>query len=173
MLAICVARAAMPNGDCAMATPRLAARVTAVRPRLLHRTVPPRSVVLLTALRADGTDAQAKARRAAPSFLELLKFTVFAMPIYLSPTLLSLIDTAAVGQVSSTCKPRLLRIDIRIYACTSHPRLTRESQHITLQGGSRRGGRIRAGIVRAARGPRAGVRDLRRDLRPNGMHVGR
>jgi len=37
----------------------------------------------------------------APSFLELLKFTVCAMPIYLSPTLLSLIDTAVVGQVSS------------------------------------------------------------------------
>ena len=112
MLAICVALAAMPNGDCAMATPRLAARVNAVRPRLLHRTVPPRSVVLLTALRADGPDAQENARRAAPSFLELLKFTVFAMPIYLSPTLLSLIDTAVVGQVSSTCTPRLLRLDI-------------------------------------------------------------
>ena len=36
-----------------------------------------------------------------PSFLELLKFTVTAMPIYVSPTLLSLIDTATVGQVSS------------------------------------------------------------------------
>ena len=36
-----------------------------------------------------------------PRFLELLKFTVLAMPIYVAPTLLSLIDTAAVGQVSS------------------------------------------------------------------------
>eukprot|EP00427_Karlodinium_veneficum_P005043 CAMPEP_0169175022 /NCGR_PEP_ID=MMETSP1015-20121227/64959_1 /TAXON_ID=342587 /ORGANISM="Karlodinium micrum, Strain CCMP2283" /LENGTH=596 /DNA_ID=CAMNT_0009249123 /DNA_START=326 /DNA_END=2116 /DNA_ORIENTATION=+ len=36
-----------------------------------------------------------------PSFAELLKFTFFAMPIYVSPTLLSLIDTATVGQISS------------------------------------------------------------------------
>ena len=36
-----------------------------------------------------------------PSFVELLKFTVCAMPIYVSPTLLSLIDTATVGQVSA------------------------------------------------------------------------
>lgn len=36
-----------------------------------------------------------------PSFAELLKFTLFAMPIYVSPTLLSLIDTAVVGQVSA------------------------------------------------------------------------
>lgn len=36
-----------------------------------------------------------------PSFAELFKFTLFAMPMYISPTLLSLIDTAAVGQVSS------------------------------------------------------------------------
>ena len=36
-----------------------------------------------------------------PSFAELFKFTLFAMPIYVSPTLLSLIDTATVGQVSS------------------------------------------------------------------------
>ena len=37
----------------------------------------------------------------APSFAELVKFTILAMPIYISPSLMSLIDTAAVGQVSS------------------------------------------------------------------------
>ena len=36
-----------------------------------------------------------------PRFAELLKFTLLAMPIYVAPTLLSLIDTATVGQVSS------------------------------------------------------------------------
>lgn len=36
-----------------------------------------------------------------PAFLELLKFTVCAMPIYVSPTLLSLIDTAVIGQIGS------------------------------------------------------------------------
>jgi len=37
-----------------------------------------------------------------PSFRELFKFTVGALPIYVSPTLLTAIDTAAVGQVSAT-----------------------------------------------------------------------
>ena len=94
MLALCVALAASPHGaERAFVQPlsRLTARVTA-RPRLLHPTVPPRRA-LLVAMQAT--------TRAAPSFLELLKFTVCAMPIYLSPTLLSLIDTAVVGQVSS------------------------------------------------------------------------
>ncbi len=38
----------------------------------------------------------------APSLRTLLSFTLCAMPIYMSSTLLSLIDTAAVGQISST-----------------------------------------------------------------------
>ena len=79
MLALCVALAASPHSaECAFVRPlsRVTARVSA-RPRLLHPTVPPRRALLIA--------MQAKAPRAAPSFLELLKFTVFAMPIYRTP----------------------------------------------------------------------------------------
>ena len=78
MLALCVALAASPHSaECAFVRPlSLTARVSA-RPKLLHPTVPPRRALLIA--------MQAKAPRAAPSFLELLKFTVFAMPIYRTP----------------------------------------------------------------------------------------
>ena len=61
---------------------------------------PPALTQRLGAIKAEEEAPTADAP--PPRFTELLRFTILAMPIYVAPTLLSLIDTAAVGQVSST-----------------------------------------------------------------------
>lgn len=56
------------------------------------------------ALRAHASSSRAAAVssvREEPSFGELFKFTLTAMPIFVAPTLLSLIDTAFVGRLST------------------------------------------------------------------------
>jgi hypothetical protein len=84
-----------------------------------------------------------------PSFAELLKFTLFAAPIYVSPTLLSLIDTAVVGQVSSVQVPRVVgrlnpQLDTALLTTLSCPA--------------------------SARSIGTGVRHLRRDHWHDGVH---
>ena len=71
----------------------------AARPPLIHS-------FRMSTTPADKAPPEARSAPAAlppPRFGELLKFTVLAMPIYVAPTLLSLIDTAAVGQAPHTC----------------------------------------------------------------------
>lgn len=96
LAALALALAALAIGAEAFAVPQAGVR--------LGR--PPQPPRLLRQAAMEGEAAEpappAPAAPATPTFGALLKFTVFAMPIYLSPTLMSLIDTAAVGQVSLT-----------------------------------------------------------------------
>ena len=74
------------------------ARYTSERTSII---APLRTCIAMEASSEETLPARTKALPPPPSFATLLKFTIFAMPIYVSPTLLSLIDTATVGQVSS------------------------------------------------------------------------
>ena len=68
--------------------------------------VQPRSAAAVTISEEDKTSLVSSTTSTtttdkSPSLLELSKFTLTAMPIFIAPTLLSLIDTAVVGQRSS------------------------------------------------------------------------